>query len=113
MTPPAPAERPALATVQSGSRAEGMSSLRRDAARALRQFENRTAGGPIRVSRDSPRTKRPTPRLTLISAKRTAHPSERGIVRHALEVWFSARRPRRRRADVPSAHQTLSRIVGP
>ena len=82
-----------------------MSDSRRDAARPL-QFENRTASVPVRVSSDSPLMERPTRRLTLISARHTAYPSERGIVRHALEVWFSGRRPRRRGADMPSPLQT-------
>jgi hypothetical protein len=89
-----------------GSRGEGMSALRRDADRALRQFEKRTAGGPIRVRRDSPLPTRLTRGPTLISARRTANPSERGAVSHALEVRFSARRPRRRGADVPLPLQT-------
>jgi hypothetical protein len=69
---------PKWKSVRVGSRAEGMSGLRRDAASARRQFEKRAAGVPIRVRRDSPLAKRPTSVPTLISASRTANPSERG-----------------------------------
>ena len=88
-----------------------------------RQFENRTAGVPIRVRRDSPLAERRTRTPTLISARRTTHPSERGIGRRAPEVRFSPRpadppsrnalrrdlaeawrRRGRRRTDVPLAH---------
>jgi hypothetical protein len=62
----------------SGPCAEGMSGLRRDAASAHRQFEKRAVGVPIRVRRDSPRVQRQPRRLTLISARRPADPSERG-----------------------------------
>jgi hypothetical protein len=52
---------------------------RRDAARGGREFENRSAGVPIRVRRDSPPAERRTRTPTLISARRTTDPSERGI----------------------------------
>ncbi|MEO7135579.1 MAG: hypothetical protein ABI024_15330, partial [Vicinamibacterales bacterium] len=65
-----------------------MSVLRRDAARARRlraealakasQFENSTAGGPIRVRGDSPQARRATREPTLILVSRPDDPSERG-----------------------------------
>ena len=55
-----------------------MSVLRRDAARAQREFEKRTAGGPIRVRRDSPQARRATREPTLILVSRPDYPSERG-----------------------------------
>jgi hypothetical protein len=42
------------------------------------EVENRAAGVPIRVRRVSPLTQRPIRMPTLISARRTANPSERG-----------------------------------
>jgi hypothetical protein len=88
---------------------EGLSGRRRDADSPLLarhdhagEVENRAAGVPIRVRGVSPLTEWPTALPTLISTKWPASPSERGIVRHAPEAWFSGRRPRRRGADRPS-----------
>jgi hypothetical protein len=68
-----------------GQGGEGLSARRRDADSPLLarpdhagEVENRAAGVPIRVRRVSPLTQRPTPLPTLISARRTANPSERG-----------------------------------
>ena len=88
-----------------------MSGLRRDAARPLRQLEKCTVGVPIRVRGDSPLSQRPTRGPTLIRAQRTASPSERGIVRYALEVHFAGRpaeAPQGRRAfDATGPRTTL------
>jgi hypothetical protein len=67
-------------------RGEGLSARRRDADSPLLardiitagEVENRAAGVPVRVRRVSPPTERPTPMPTLISARCTANPSERG-----------------------------------
>jgi hypothetical protein len=69
-----------------GPRGEGLSARRRDADSPLLardiltagEVENRAAGVPIRVRRVSPLAERLTPLPTLISARCTATPSERG-----------------------------------
>jgi hypothetical protein len=68
-----------------GHSGEGLSARRRDAGSPLLarpdhagEVENRAAGVPLRVRRVSPLAKRPTRMPTLISARRTVNPSERG-----------------------------------
>jgi hypothetical protein len=68
-----------------GHGGEGLSARRRDAASPLLarqghadEVENRSAGVPIRGRGVSPLVQRPTRLPTLISASRTANPSERG-----------------------------------
>jgi hypothetical protein len=74
--------------------------------------EKCTAGVPTRRGSDSPRTERPTRRPTLIISQRTAIPSRDGIVRHAPEVHFSGRRPRRRGPEVaPPPTATRSHLI--
>jgi hypothetical protein len=99
----------------------GMSGPRRDADSPLlpRQILRRrgssekcAAGVPIRRGSDSPRTKRPTRRPTLIISQRMANPSRDGIVRHATEVHFSGRRPRRRGSDVAPPAKASPTIRG-
>jgi hypothetical protein len=68
-----------------GHSGEGLSARRRDADSPLLarhrhtgEVENHTAGVPMRVSRVSPLAERPTRMPTLIIARCTANPSERG-----------------------------------
>ena len=86
-----------------------------DAASAGRQFENRTAGVPIRVRRDSPLAQRRTPWPTLISARGPANPSERGHRQTSAEGAFSARPAeapwtdmRRRRGGRPNRYVDMT-----
>ena len=61
-----------------GSGDAGGSGRRRDAASGLRQVEKRAAGVPIRVRSDSPPEERRTPKPTLILARSSTNPGERG-----------------------------------
>ena len=100
-----------------GSRDAGGSGRRRDAASGRRQFEKRAAGVPIRVRSDSPQEERHTPALTLILARTSANPSERGDREaRAGGAFFPASgrgagaptRLRRRRAALTSASDRAS-----
>jgi hypothetical protein len=73
------------------SRCGGTSGLRRNAARALRQFEKRNAGVPSRAGAVSPLTQRRTPMPTLIHTSDRQTRAGAVIVRHTPELRFSAR----------------------